>query len=198
MDTGQGFLGFVAPEDLLSASCLVLPLLLSPLVLSPLAGYPWGSKASPGPLLGLSWTSPPGGPELPWVAPGLSWGALGILFGTLEPSFGPLGRLLAAKTDFGPPGCLLGASWAAPGGPLERFWALLAGSWAVLRGLGWLLADSRAVLIGLGWLLGGPGPGLALTRGRRRTFANLPRSASVPIYLVDNWGETPSAPSYGN
>ena len=30
----------------------------------------------------------------------LSWAAPGLLLGTLEPSFGPLGRLLAAKTDF--------------------------------------------------------------------------------------------------
>ena len=76
LDTGQGVLGLVAPEDLLSACCLVLPLLLSPLVLSPLAWSPWGSRASPGALLGPSWTSP--GPLLgrsmgfSWVAPGCS------------------------------------------------------------------------------------------------------------------------------
>ena len=36
LDTGQGVLGLVAPEDLLLACCLVLPLVLSALVLSPL------------------------------------------------------------------------------------------------------------------------------------------------------------------
>ena len=59
LDTGQGVLGLVAPEDLLSACCLVLPLVLSALVSScpfPSGLAPVGLKGlSPGPLLGLSW-----------------------------------------------------------------------------------------------------------------------------------------------
>ena len=73
LDTGQGVLGLVAPEDLLSACCLVLPLVLSALVPScpfpsglvpvGLQGLSWGS---PGPLLDLSWASP-GGHFGSWV-----------------------------------------------------------------------------------------------------------------------------------
>ncbi len=127
----------VAPEDLLSACCLVLPCLL--LSFPPLPLPPWGSRASPGALLGLSWAhlglllglswgpfwaswrplalqglswASPGSPLLgrplglllswaslgPLLAPsGVPWRALGSLVGTIELSFGPLGRLLAAK-----------------------------------------------------------------------------------------------------
>ena len=70
LDTGQGVLGLVAPEDLLSVCCLVLPLVLSSVVLSPLVSSCLGFSAlvsscvvcwaSPGPFLGLCWAS--GGP----------------------------------------------------------------------------------------------------------------------------------------
>ena len=74
---------------------------MSPLVLSPLAWSPWGSRASPGPLLGLSWA--PLGPLLGAPGPllGLAWAPPG-------PS-GALGVLLGCSWR------LLGLSWAAPG-----------------------------------------------------------------------------------
>ena len=115
LDTGQGVLGLVAPEDLLSACCLVLPLLLSALVSScpfpsglvpvGLQGLSWGS---PGPLLDLSWASPgghfgpPGGPWRSRASPGLPLGRSWPLLG--RPGR-PLGLLLAAL------GPLLGISW---------------------------------------------------------------------------------------
>ena len=74
---------------------------------------------------------------------------------------------------------------------MEPFWALLAGSWAVPSGLGWLLAGSWDVLSGLGWLLGGPGPawpGLALTRGRRTI--DVDRCMYMCIYVYVYWVET--------
>jgi len=46
LDTGQGLLGLVAPEDLLSACCLVLPLLLSALVSSALNESPGARRSS--------------------------------------------------------------------------------------------------------------------------------------------------------
>ena len=58
LDTGQGVLGLVALEDLLSACCLVLPLVLPALVSS--CPFPFGlvpvrlSWGPPGPLLDLS------------------------------------------------------------------------------------------------------------------------------------------------
>ena len=66
LDTGQGVLGSVAPEDLLSACCLVLPLLLSALVSS----CPFPSGLVPVGLQGLSWGSPLG-PLL--TSPGPCW-----------------------------------------------------------------------------------------------------------------------------
>ena len=116
LDTGQGVLGLVAPEDLLSACCLDLSLVLSALVSdlswTSLGGHFWISWR-PLALQDLSWASPalllapPGsaalGPLLgrSWAFPGF-WGppALGPLLGTLELSFGPLGGLVAAKADF--------------------------------------------------------------------------------------------------
>ena len=141
LDTGQGVLGLVVPEDLLSVCCLVLPLVLSSVVLSPLVSSCLGFSAlvsscvvcwaSPGPFLGLSRASlgtnfgpPEGGRPL------ASWASFGALlaaesefsrnpvkptvFAWLLHGFGPSGGLLA------PPGPLLAAlgwllSWVALG-----------------------------------------------------------------------------------
>ena len=88
LDTGQGVLGLVAPEDLLSVCCLVLPLVLSSVVLSPLVSSCLGFSAlvsscvvcwaSPRPFWGLSRASlgthfaPPQGH---FGLPGGSWGS---------------------------------------------------------------------------------------------------------------------------
>ena len=116
LDTGQGVLGLVAPEDLLSACCLVLPLLLSALVSScpfpsglvpvGLQGLSWGS---PGPLSDLSWAyfGPPGGPCLApsLCCPGRPLGLLLASWASLRPLLGcPRGLL-------NPPLCLSGGSW---------------------------------------------------------------------------------------
>ena len=83
-------------------------------------GFQGPSWAVPGFPLGPSWTFP--GPFL--APPGVPWNALPALLKTLEPSFGPLGRLVAAKINCSqnlaktllnilePPGSLLGAFWA--------------------------------------------------------------------------------------
>ena len=130
----KGVLGLVAPEDLLSVCCLVLQLVLPALVLSPLVSScpfpcglaPWGSRAPPGPFLGLLWA--PLGPLLgffrvpfwassrPSALQGLSWASPGPLLtppgAPWAPSWAALGGSWAS---LGPPRGALGGSWAAPG-----------------------------------------------------------------------------------
>ena len=141
LDTGQGVLGLVAPEDLLSACCLVLPLLLS----APASSCPFPTGLIFVGLPGLSWAvpgmllAPPGAPWAPscsWACPGrllgLFWGPLspplGLLGGSWqpEPTFhGTLQKLLFVAfvlSVFGPPGPLLGGSWA--------LWGRLGLAWA--------------------------------------------------------------------
>ena len=98
LDTGQGVLGLVAPEDLLSACCLVLPLLLSALVSS----CPFPSGLVPVGLQGLSWASP--GPLL-----GPSWTLLGLSQGPLEPFWVLLGGSWAVLNGLG---WRLAGSWS--------------------------------------------------------------------------------------
>ena len=131
LDTFQGVLGVVAPEDLLSVCCLVLPLVLSSVVLSPLVSSCLGFSAlvsscvvcwaSPRPLLGLSRGSLRthfGPPKGHFGTPGGPWG-----FSSLAGPGGPwAGPLLAA----------LGCSrplWGRPGGFLGLLWGVLGGSW---------------------------------------------------------------------
>ena len=175
LDTGQGVLGLVAPEDLLSVCCLVLPLVLSSVVLSPLVSSCLGFSAlvsscvvcwaSPGPFLGLSRASlgAPGGPWGPGHPLGSLLAALGPLLARrlLGPPLGRLGRLLAAESEFSrnlvktKAFAWLLHDFGPSGGLLAPSWRLLGGSWGVLSGLGCLLGGSWAVLSGLGWLLGG-------------------------------------------
>ena len=111
LDTGQGVLGLVAPEDLLSVCCLVLPLVLSSVVLSPLVSSCLGFSALVSSCV-VCWASP--GPFL-----GLSRASLG--------------------THFGGPFWGLGPSWASPGlllGVLGGSWAVLSGLGWFLRGPG--------------------------------------------------------------
>ena len=128
LDTGQGFLGLLAPEDLLSVCCLVLPLVLSSVVLSPLVSSCLGFSAlvsscvvcwaSPGPFLGLSRASLGahfGLPEGHFEAPGGSW-ALGVTLGGSWVSLSP------------PLGCSR-PLWGRPGGFLGLLWGVLGGSW---------------------------------------------------------------------
>ena len=134
----------MAPEDLLSVCCLVLQLVLPALVLSPLVSScpfpcglaPWGSRAPPGPFLGLLWA------------------LLGPLLGFVRGPFWASSR----------PSALQGLSWASPGplltppgAPWAPSWAALGGSWASLGPLGPLLAA-------FGPLLGRPGPKLRFSR----------------------------------
>ena len=172
----------MAPEDLLSVCCLVLPLVLSSVVLSPLVSSCLGFSAllsscvvywaSPGPFLGLSRASLgthfappqghfglPGGPWGSWAPPGLPLGRSWPLLG--RPGR-PLGLLLAAL------GPLLGRPWPAPG----PFWAARGSSWGSF-GRSWPALGSQRrfstkplktyifawFLRGfgaLGWLLGRP------------------------------------------
>ena len=124
LDTGQGVLGLVAPEDLLSVCCLVLPLVLSSVVLSPLVSSCLGFSALVSSCV-VCWASP-----RPFL--GLSRASLGAHFG---PSWGswPLGSLPGTHGGFwaslGPP---LGCSrplWGRPGGFLSLLWGVLGGSW---------------------------------------------------------------------
>ena len=128
LDTGQGVLGLVAPEDLLSVCCLVLPLVLSSVVLSPLVSSCLGFSAlvsscvvcwaSPGPFLGLSRASlgthfgPPWGSSPGWGP----WPPLGVTLGGSWASLGP------------PLGCSR-PLWGRPGGSLGLLWGVLGGSW---------------------------------------------------------------------
>ena len=107
LDMGQGVLGLVAPEDLLSVCCFVLPLVLSSVVLSPLVPSCLGFSAllsscvvywaSPRPFLGRSRASLGihFGP-----APGLLPASLGLSWRLLGPPLGRLGRLLTAESKF--------------------------------------------------------------------------------------------------
>ena len=132
LDTGQGVLGLVAPEDLLSVCCLVLPLVLSSVVLSPLVSSCLGFSAlvsscvvcwaSPGSFLGLSRASlgthfgppeghfgAPGGPCPPEPLPG--WAAP---WPFLAASLGP--HLGCSRPLWGRPGAFLGLLWGVLGG----------------------------------------------------------------------------------
>ena len=134
LDTGQGVLGLVAPEDLLSVCCLVLPLVLSSVVLSPLVSSCLGFSAllsscvvywaSPGPFLGLCW-DPFWAPEGHFEAPGGSWGSKALL-GLFRAAPGqPLGR---SWGTLAPLGVTLGGSWVSLGSPLgcsRPLWRLL-------------------------------------------------------------------------
>ena len=111
-------------------------------------------RAAPEVDLGSSWASL-------GLSPGLSWSALEgfwASFGdSLSPSFGPLGRLLAAKTFSRNPATtilfqqfyeflgLRGPSWEPPGAA-PGVLLLLGGSWVVLR--------PKWSWVALGWLLG--------------------------------------------
>ena len=109
LDTGQGVLGLVAPEDLLSVFCLVLPLVLSSVVLSPLVSSCLGFSALVSSCV-VCWASP----VSPLAGPGGPWAPLGV---TLA-----LGSLLARP-------------WAAPGlsgAVLAASWASFGASWAAL------------------------------------------------------------------
>ena len=176
LDTGQGVLGLVAPEDLLSVCCLVLPLVLSSVVLSPLVSSCLGFSAlvsscvvcwaSPGPFLGLSRASlgthfgppkghfgTPGGPPWPVLGdPGRTLGSLSVALGPL------LARPWAAP---GHSGAVLAASWASFGAS----WAALGRRKRFSRNLvktvvfAWFLhgfGPSGPLLAALGWLLGRP------------------------------------------
>ena len=141
LDTGQGVLGLVAPEDLLSVCCLVLPLVLSSVVLSPLVSSCLGFSAlvsscvvcwaSPGPFLGLPRASL-GTHFAPCWAP---WRPLGFL----GPSWASPGSLLASPgAPWASSWAALGGSWPSLGPPLARSWTLLGCPWVLLR-LCWAL-----------------------------------------------------------
>ena len=89
LDMGQGVLGFVAPEDLLSVCCLVLPLVLPSVVLSPLVSSCLGFAALVSSCV-VCWASP--GPFL-----GLSRASLGTHFGPPQGHFGPHGAWLGGE-----------------------------------------------------------------------------------------------------
>ena len=200
----------MAPEDLLSVCCLVLPLVLSSVVLSPLVSSCLGFSAlvsscavcwaSPVPFLGLSRASLThfGAPRQPlghsgWLlglpAPGLLPASLGPSWRLLGPPLRRLGRLLAAESEcsrnlikplFLRVFCMVSGLLRASWRPLGPSWRLLGGSWAVLSGLGWLLGGSLAVLRGLGWLLAGPG----LVPGWPRRRRNHEGSENPYLFIV--------------
>ena len=155
LDTGQGVLGLVAAEDLLSVCCLVLPLVLSSVVLSPLVSSCLGFSALVCPL--VSCAGPP---------PGLFWASPGPLLGPIFGLRRAILRLLAAPGALGPswasPGLLLGSPLAGPGGPWAPLGVTLGGSWVCL---GPPLGCSRPLwgrpggFLGLLWgVLGGSWP----------------------------------------
>ena len=174
LDTGQGVLGSVAPDDLLSAFCLVMPLVLSSVVLSPLVSSCLGFSAlvsscvvcwaSPGPFLGLSRASlgthfgPPrailgllAAPEAPGPLPGCSWAAPWPVLG--DPGR-TLGSLLVAL------GPLLARPWAAPGhsgAVLAASWASFGASWAAL-GRRKRFSRNPVKTVVVAWFLRGFGP----------------------------------------
>ena len=130
LDTGQGVLGLVAPEDLLSVCCLVLPLVLSSVVLSPLVYSCLGFSALVSSCV-VCWASP--GPFL-----GLSRASLGTHFGPPQGHFGLLAAPGPGPLPWGHSWRLLGFSWPAPGllpaslAVLAASWASFGASWAAL------------------------------------------------------------------
>ena len=178
LDTGQGVLGLVAPEDLLSVCCLVLPLVLSSVVLSPHVSSCLGFSALVSSCV-VCWASPThfGPPEGHFEAPGGSWGSKALLGLSRAAPGQPLGRSLGTLgAPWGHSWRLLGLSWPALGllpaslGPSWRSWASFGASWAALgrrkrfsRNLvknvvfAWFLrgfGPSGPLLAALVWLLG--------------------------------------------
>ena len=136
LDTGQGVLGLVAPEDLLSVCCLVLPLVLSSVVLSPLVSSCLGFSALVSSCV-VCWA--------PGLFLGLSRASLGTHFGPPEGSWGSR--------------ALLGLSRAAPGQPLGRSWGTLGAPWGHswrLLGLSWPAPGLLPASLGPSWRLLGP------------------------------------------
>ena len=114
-------LGLVAPEDLLSACCLVLPAaLVCSCLLSSFPLLP-GPRGAPGLLLGLSWSSPGRLLDLSWVSLGgpIFLALQGLSRAAPGPSWGALGVLLGCSWR------LLDLCWASPGELWGLFWDLL-------------------------------------------------------------------------
>ena len=130
----------MAPEDLLSVCCLVLPLVLSSVVLSPLVSSCLGFSALVSSCV-VCWASP--GPFL-----GLSWASLGTHFGPPKGHFGTPGGPWSFRALLGlfqaAPGQLLGRSWRALGAPWGHPWRLLGLSWPAPGLSGAVLAASWA------------------------------------------------------
>ena len=144
LDTGQGVLGLVVPEDLLSVCCLVLPLVLSSVVLSPLVSSCLGFSALVSSCV-VCWASP--GPFL-----GLSGASLGTHFRPPEGHFEAPGGSWGSKA-------LLGLFWAAPGQPLGRSSGTLGAPWGHswrLLGLSWPALGLLPASLGPSWRLLGP------------------------------------------
>ena len=120
--TGQGVLGLVAPEDLLSVCCLVLPQVLSSVVLSPLVSSCLGFSALVSSCV-VCWASP-----RPFL--GLSRGSLGTHFGPPKGHFGTPGGFRALLGLFqAAPGQLLGDPGRTLGSLLVALGPLLARPW---------------------------------------------------------------------
>ena len=144
LDTGQGVLGLVAPEDLLSVCCLVLPLVLSSVALSPLVSSCLGFSALVSSCV-VCWASP-----RPFL--GLSRGSLGTHFGPPKGHFGTPGGPWGFRALLGlfqaAPGQLLGRSWGTLGVPWGHSWWLL--------GLSWPVPGLLPATLGPSWRLLGP------------------------------------------
>ena len=140
LDTGQGVLGLVAPEDLLSVCCLVLPLVLSSVVLSPLVSSCLGFSALVSSCV-VCWASP-----RPFL--GLSRGSLGTHFGPPKGHFGTPG---ASEPSWASSRLLLGSSLAGPGDPGRILGSLLVALGPLLARPGLLPAT-----LGPSWRLLGP------------------------------------------
>ena len=138
LDTGQGVLGLVAPEDLLSVCCLVLPLVLSSVVLSPLVSSCLGFSALVSSCV-VCWASP-----RPFL--GLSRGSLGTHFGSPKSHFGTPGGPWGFRALLGLQ--LLGRSWGTLGAPWGHSWWLL--------GLSWPVPGLLPATLGPSWRLLGP------------------------------------------
>ena len=158
LDTGQGVLGLVAPEDLLSVCCLVLPLVLSSVVLSPLVSSCLGFSALVSSCV-VCWAS--SGPFL-----GLSRASLGTHFGPPKGHFGTHGGPWGSRALLGlfqaAPGQLLGRSWGTLGAPWGHSWWLL-GSLGPSLGCSRPLWGRPGGFLGLLWgVLGGSWPPKAI------------------------------------
>ena len=144
LDTGQGVLGLVAPEDLLSVCCLVLPLVLSSVVLSPLVSSCLGFSALVSSCV-VCWASP-----RPFL--GLSRASLGTHSGPPKGHFGTPGGPWRFRALLGlfqaAPGQLLGRSWGTLGAPWGHSWWLL--------GLSWPVPGLLPATLGPSWRLLGP------------------------------------------